>query len=234
MEITKSVLFLLLFLFSTNLTGQNTPAPTLEPYFCTHQGMSIEYTRREPDGKVKWYHQMKIISVPDNVLNGETIYTSLILSPKRKSRFEKPLEVTAYIKNGAVEIELGLLMVNIFKSVAGESLKVTATGARTVLPYIMKKGERLPNASTAVKTFGMTMNVDVTERKIIGLDTLTTDVGVFPCVIVQEHKVEKGMGRNRVTTANTWYARGMGMVRHDTYDKNGQLESIELITKIEK
>ena len=78
----------------------------------------------------------------------------------------------------------------------------------------------------------MTMNVTVTERRVLGTDTLTTPAGTFPCVIVSEHKVEKGMMRNRVTTARTWYARGVGMVRHDTYDRNLKLETTEVLEKI--
>ena len=50
--------------------------------------------------------------------------------------------------------------------------------------------------------------------------------------MVSEHKVEKGMMRNRVTTARTWYARGIGMVRHDTYDRNLKLETTEVLEKI--
>ena len=51
--------------------------------------------------------------------------------------------------------------------------------------------------------------------------------------MVSEHKVERGLGRNRVTTALTWYARGIGMVRHDTYDKDMVLETSEVLIEID-
>ena len=63
-------------------------------------------------------------------------------------------------------------------------------------------------------------------------EVLSTPAGDFDCVVVSEHKVEKGPGRNRVTTALTWYARGTGMVRHDTYDRNMKLETSEVLIGI--
>ena len=101
-----------------------------------------------------------------------------------------------------------------------------------MLPSVLMPGDTLQSASGKVRALGMTMNVTVTERLVLGTDTLTTPAGTFPCVIVSEHKVEKGMMRNRVTTARTWYACGVGMVRHDTYDRNLKLETTEVLEKI--
>ena len=49
---------------------------------------------------------------------------------------------------------------------------------------------------------------------------------------MRERKVEKGMGRNRHTVADTWYARGIGMVRHDTYSPELELQTSERLVSI--
>ena len=60
---------------------------------------------------------------------------------------------------------------------------------------------------------------------------ITVPAGTFDCIVVREHKVERGPGRNRTTTGETWYARGIGYLRHDTYDKNLKLETTEVLKK---
>ena len=59
------------------------------------------------------------------------------------------------------------------------------------------------------------------------------ETGKFECIVIRERKVEKGMGRNRHTIADTWYARGVGMVRHDTHDPDLNLLTSEVLTSIE-
>ena len=143
--------------------------------------------------------------------------------------------MTALIsREGDATLDIASSLVSVLRGVLWKNAKITAEGGKTLLPSVLVPGDTLRSAAGKVKALGMTMNVTVTERKVLGTDTLTTPAGTFPCVIVSEHKVEKGMMRNRVTTARTWYARGIGMVRHDTYDMNLILETSEVLEKIER
>ena len=96
----------------------------------------------------------------------------------------------------------------------------------------MKPGDILPDANCTVKAGLLQYKVSVTQRKVLRLETLKTPAGEFECTVVSEHKVEKGPGRNRETTALTWYSTGVGMVRHDTYDKRLKLETSEILCRI--
>lgn len=204
------------------------------PYFCTTSGNLLEYTRTyAKNSKVKWYHQMNIISSDlDSLGNGKVEYSSWIFSEKRKPKTPSPITMTAVINEGKVHIDLSQTMISMMKSFAGDSFSIESSGGETVLPAVLSPSDTLPDASTSVKLLGMTMRISVTERKILRYETLTTPAGTFDCVVISEHKVEKGMGRHRITTAHTWYARGIGMVRHDTYDKNLILETSEILTHI--
>ncbi len=59
-----------------------------------------------------------------------------------------------------------------------------------------------------------------------------TFAGTFDCIVVREHKLEKAplMKRDRITL--TWYALGYGMVRHDTFFINGDVETTEQLESI--
>lgn len=225
-------IFLSMFLICCTVSLQ------AQAWFCTDEGTDLIYTRYYvKDSTVKWLHTMSILGTSmDPADSSLTVnYSSFIrtVDGKGLENMETPAMMTALIsRDGDVTLDIASSMVSVLKGVLWKNAKITAEGGRTLLPSVLVPGDTLRSAAGKVKALGMTMNVTVTERKVLGTDTLTTPAGAFPCVIVSEHKVEKGMMRNRITTARTWYARGIGMVRHDTYDKNLVLETSEVLEKI--
>lgn len=209
-----------------------------QPWFCTEAGTELLYTRYYvEDGSVKWNHAMNILeSAMDGQDSSLTVtYSSYIRTADGKGleNMEAPAVMTAVVsRTGDVTLDIAASMVSVLRGILWDKVRITAEGGLTRLPSEMAIGDRLPDAAGKVKALGMTMDVSVSERMVIGTDTITTPAGTFDCVIVSEHKVEKGMTRNRVTTAWTWYARGVGMVRHDTYDKNMVRETTEVLERI--
>ena len=102
------------------------------------------------------------------------------------------------------------------------------------MPSHLSTRDTLPDVYASVRVFGLTMKITVTERKVLREETITTPAGKFNCMVIRERKVEKGMGRNRHTIADTWYAKGIGMVRHDTYDTDLKLLTSEILTAIRR
>ena len=51
-------------------------------------------------------------------------------------------------------------------------------------------------------------------------------------MVVEEHKVESGPGHHRDVTNLTWYSKGIGYVRHDTFVK-GVPDTSEILYSIE-
>lgn len=206
---------------------------SLAPYFCDKEGATLEYTRTTVDGDVKWYHTMRIgamVSTPDSTT---VEYSSHILTRKYKPYYgESPAELKAVIKGGSVILNVAESVAAVFRTIFSENTRITSTGGESALPVDMSPGDTLPDVFSSVKAMGMTMRINVTERKVLRYERITTPAGEFDCIVVRERKVEKGMGRNRHTVADTWYARGVGMVRHDTHDKNLKLQTSEILTKI--
>ena len=204
-----------------------------QAWFCTDEGTELVYTRYyAEDGSVKWNHTMNIIETALDSADSSlaVTYSSFIrtLDGKGLENMDTPAVMTALIsRNGDVTLDIAASLVSVLKGILWKNARITAE-----VPSVLTPGDTLQSASGKVRALGMTMNVTVTERRVLGTDTLTTPAGTFPCVIVSEHKVEKGMMRNRITTARTWYARGVGMVRHDTYDRNLKLETTEVLEKI--
>ena len=63
---------------------------------------------------------------------------------------------------------------------------------------------------------GSLAGVSVTGASLDG----TVPAGTFDCIVVRERKIERGIGRNRDTLTENWYAPGIGPVRHDSYNYN--------------
>ncbi len=208
-----------------------------QPYFCVEEGVQLKYVRKTvKNDKVKWTHTMTIDNVIYNVDSSINIdYSSYIEMRNSVGQMKSPVRMNVLIDScGTVRMDIAATMVSVLQEFLWDGAEVTADGGISILPYSLTPGDSLVNSSGAVHALGMTMNVDVTERIVLRTETITVPAGTFDCVVVSEHKVEKGMMRNRVTTAHTWYARGVGMVRHDTYDKKMRLETSEVLEEVVK
>lgn len=211
------------------------PTMTLaQGYICSSRGTQLQYVRRYVDnGKVKWRHIMTIDRVTmfsDGTSRVD--YDSDFKKANGKQMYGGPVSLTSdLLCDGTVCMDVSQTMRSLLRNVFPKA-EITNSECITSLPPEMRVGDVLPNVVSVVEARGIEYRMTVTGRKVTGTDTITTPAGVFPCVVVTEHKVEKTIGFSRETTANTWYCKGVGMVRHDTYNKNMVLETSEVLEKI--
>ena len=88
----------------------------------------------------------------------------------------------------------------------------------------------IEDAVFEVTVAGLPCKVSVTDRKVVGRERITVPAGTFDCVVVLEHKSQR-LGKLVVSYAYTWYAAGIGMIRHDTYVK-GSLKTTERLVSL--
>lgn len=201
-----------------------------EPYFCCRQGAELHYERSHASGgALKWRHTMKISSVSSTGAGvREVDYSSRFTKPGGAAMYGGPVALHAVVgAGGNVTMSVSSTLESVFRNLFPNA-EIRSEGGETVLPAAMKPGDTLPDVFSSVTVKGLRYTVSVTERKVLRTETLHTPAGVFDCIVLSEHKVEKGPGRNRNTVAQTWYARGTGMVRHDTYER-GKLDTVELL-----
>ena len=227
---SQKFIFILALLISAaaDLMGQETA-----PYFCNKAETILEYTRTTAEGDVKWYHTM---AIGETWQKGDTTfidYTSHILNHKRKPYYgDEPAQLQACIIKDAVTLDVAESVAAVFRTMLPSGARITSSGGESSLPSDMAPGDVLPDVHASVKALGLTMKITVTERQVLRQETISTPAGTFDCVVVRERKVEKGMGRNRHTVADTWYARGIGMVRHDTYSPELELQTSEKLVTV--
>ena len=207
------------------------PAPAGNPYFCTGQGRRLIYERHYADGgRLKWRYTFSI----DKVEDGSVDYSYDFRKANGAQMYGGPILMHAGVDSvGAVTLDLSATMQAVFRNLFPKA-DVSSEGGLTVLPADLQPGDTLEDASAVVKVLGMRYTVRVSERSVLRRETLATPAGEFDCVVVAERKVENGAGRNRDVLTHTWYAEGVGEVRHDTYDyKSSKLQTVESLISIE-
>lgn len=117
-------------------------------------------------------------------------------------------------------------------------VEVTITGDKLVYPNNLKAGQKLKDISTTVKTSmsGMTLmniNISITDREVIGFETIETPAGKFECAKITFTSSFQFMG-NRITKTTEYIAKNVGVVKSETYDGAGNKQSSTLMNKFEK
>lgn len=196
-----------------------------EPFTTTTAGRTVVYERTKANGRVEYTTTMAYTGVRHE--GGKTILdiTFTIHSPSGKELYGGAAPMTTVVTaDGTTEQDLGAslkaVLHNMFPGAAQEVESVPAH-----LPKDLKPGDRLPDAHCRVRTGVLTHTMEITEREVLRTERITVPAGTFDCVVLREHKVEHGIGRERDNICINWYAPGIGPIRHDSYrDVNGILK----------
>lgn len=209
-------------------------APPNKAFFCTSPGTALYYERHEEgSGELAWKHTSSIVSskgIQDGKL--EVTFKTDIKSGKMKSPIKEPVSSNVVIyPDGNVELDIAQSALLAAKQ-RFSGFNFTSTGGTSILPASMKTGDKLEDIHACVAWGGVKYTIDYTSRKVLRRETITVPAGTFDCVVVSEHKVEKAPFLKRDRTTLTWYALGVGMVRHDTFLPNGEMETSEKLNSI--
>lgn len=199
-------------------------------YMCTRQGARLEYVRKYAgSGKFQWRNIMTITAFSQD---GTLDYKSEFLKSNGRNYYKGPVEVRMYVdmSTGDVSLPMGNAMAAVIEARTG--LSASGSNEVSVLPADMKPGDVLPDVDASAKVGPLTYKVHISDRKVLRTETLSVPGGTFDCVVLEEHKIESGPGHNRDVVNRSWYTKGVGYVRHDTYVK-GVLETQEILYSIQ-
>lgn len=232
MKTTKIIfpMTLLCFMAISALTAQD-----CTKYFPFEKGATLEYTSYDDKGKVQSSMSQKVVIIDDNAQEGLTAQIdSKIMDKKGEEAMSNTYHVTC--KNDTLYLDMTAQMPQLTE--AFSTMEVKITGDELLLPSKLSVGQMLPDASMQIQagTGGMNlmkMTVDVTERKVEARETVVTEAGTYDCYKIS-HVTNTKMLIGKSFKTITWYAEKVGMVKTETYDKKGKLESSMQLTKFSK
>lgn len=206
-----------------------------DPYFCTTADRVLYYER--------------YLAGSDSLLQNTTISVGAVDSSDTGRRvhygFEMKKADGRAMLGGRTELVArilpdGLVMTDLYKGVQhflrklAPHVSVTSVGDPGIYPARMQPGDTLPDSHSIIKVFLLKYRMSYTERRVLRQERLTTPAGTYDCVVIREHRKERGLLNKVDLWLDSWYARGVGAVRHDYYNKRMKLEESEILISNEQ
>jgi hypothetical protein len=114
-------------------------------------------------------------------------------------------------------------------------MEMEISGTDIELPNDLSVGQDLADANVAItmKMTGMNMSIKVDQlnRKVEKKENITTPAGTFDCYVLTQDNISETMGVKQTLESKLWLAEGVGMVKQETYKKNGDLANQMQLTK---
>ena len=117
-----------------------------------------------------------------------------------------------------------------------EGMEVTMDATELDYPAVLAPGQTLKDGHITIKATSqgipvMTMVVKIYDRKVEAIEDVTTPAGTFSCYKMSSTIETKTMF-TIVAKSTDWMAKNVGVVRSETFDKNGNLTGYMVLTSM--
>lgn len=230
---------LLLPILSLLLIAGSASAQCSNSFYRLQEGSEFEMTtynkKDKPQGRI-----VNLISqVQEKAGAYEATFSSKIYDDKDKMVTEGDYVVIC--EGDKLKIDMQRLTASMEQLAAYDQMEVEAEGSFLELPSSLEVGQTLPDGHTTMKikmgegNMAMsTMDLDVINRKVTAKESLTTPAGTFECYkITYDTDINMkimGFANKSTFSSAEWVSEGVGVVKSESYDKKGNLNSYSLLT----
>jgi hypothetical protein len=216
-------------------TGQLIAQSNCSRFYPMEEGTSFEYTNFNKKGKSEGVSSYLVKSV-ENKGNSTTATMAISFTDEKgKNVYETDYSFTCTGDKVIIDYE-SLMPKQMLEQFQDMEMEITGTDIE--LPNNLSVGQTLQDANVAISISmsGIKMNstVDMTNRKVEKKETVTTPAGTFECFVIYSDTESKMMMAKQSFPSRLWLAEGVGMVKQETYKKNGDLLSSTELTKYNK
>lgn len=199
------------------------------------EGTSFEYTSYNKKGKSEGVSSYKVTTVENN--SGTTTATMDISFTDEKGK-------DVYNSNYSFSCSGNLVTIDYESLVPKEMLEqyedmeMDITGTDIELPNELTVGQNLADANVTlnINMSGLNMKtiIDIVNRKVEKQETITTPAGTFDCYVIYSDNKSKIMMAKSNFPSRVWLSESVGMVKQETYKKNGDVMGSTQLTKFTK
>lgn len=227
----KNLLLIVAILFSGMLVKAQ------DIFFPTEEGTVLVYNNFDKKEKVTGVVRYTITNVKKMGENLDITYLIESMDPKEQPVFKE--EITIHKIGDKLFVDMSNYMNKAaFQQNGSIPAEIQIKGNDMELPSNPKAGDVLPDANVemAMKIgfINIKMSAKVTERKVESVEPINLKAGTFNAYKFSSNvsAVVLGMKSNSKTTE--WYAKGVGMIKSESYDKNGKLSSYTELVELRK
>ncbi len=204
-------------------------------FYNFEEGRTMVYTSYDKKDKEEGQMINKVLEVQELDDGVMAVVSSTLKDKKGKEQMTGEHEV--YCKNNTLMMDVSGIM-NPAMQNAFAGMEVTIEGTALEVPEKLEVGMELPDASTNIRAGSggisiINMTVNITDRKVEGMETITTDAGTFDCYRLTQTTEVQLMGKRSFKSVD-YFAEGIGMVRSESYDRKGRLDSYMELTSMEQ
>ncbi len=224
----KTLVVTLLAIFTFTFSGYS--QYSCSKFYPFSEGAKSQLTLYNAKGKTTGMVEYHIIGVNDTG-GSETATIKTWIFDKKGTEISET-EYLATCSDGVVSIDFKSLMRPEMLKAYGD-IEYEIEGTNLDLPNNLSVGMDLPDAEIIIKLSMQGMNINmttrITDRKVVGQETITTPAGTFECYVLTQTTEIKTMGSFR-STSKSWIAEGVGVVKTEDYNKRGKLKGSTLLT----
>lgn len=228
---TKLFLVFIILIGTISISAQD----NCSKFYPMTEGVAMEYTNYNKKGKVEGLSSFKVTNADTD---GSTTNATMVINLKDKKG--KDIYNTDYklsCSGNIVTLDYeSLLPSEMMKQY--QDMDIEISGNDIEIPNDLNVGQNLNDANVTMKISmsGINMNiaVDMTKRNVEKKESVTTPAGTYDCYVLYSENHSKAMMVNQVYPSRVWLAEGVGMVKQETYKKNGDLMSSTQLTAYSK
>jgi hypothetical protein len=221
---------LLLLVFAAVFTHAQTDC---EGYLPFKEGLTFEHTHYDAKGKVTSVNSATFVEIKaaDAGFRGTVAYR---MSDGKKKESGEGSYVIECI-GGVLKMDLSSMM-NPAMTEAYQSMEMTMSGDGLQFPSSLEVGDVLPDGQTRIDVASngvsiVTLAFESKNRKVEAREEISTPAGTYDCFRIREEITYNAMFLNRSYAIVGWYAKGIGLVKQETYDAKGVMSSWMELTK---
>jgi hypothetical protein len=194
----------------------------------------MEYKQYDKKGGLSGSSIQKITAIKKSASSTEVAVSSESFDAKGKSMGTANLK--ARCEGGIFYIDMTNYL-NQQSTQDYKDMEMTVEGGNLEMPSGMKAGDVLKDGDMKMSfsSSGMTvmnMAVSITNRKVEAVENITTPAGTFECYKISYDIATKMMGIGVKMKGIEWYAKGVGMVKSESYSKDAKLQGSMILSSL--
>lgn len=199
-----------------------------ETFFPTKEGTVLIYKTFDKKDKLTNTVKYTIKQLNFSGSDMDITYLCESIDPKDKLVFKE--EITIHQKGDVLYLDMSNFINKAAFQQDGEiPANVEVTGNNMEIPLNPQPGDVLPDANVVMALkmgfINMKVSADVTNRKVEAIEDITVKGGTFKCYKFSSDINSVAMGIKVKAKSVEWYAKGVGTVKSESYDKDGKLQS---------
>ena len=208
-----------------------------EIFFPSKVGVVLEYKNYDNKNSETGTTRYTISKV--NKIGNDIDITYIILKMDKDKKVQFDDEITVHYKDKKLHFDMSSIFRQSVLREKGELPKnFKISGSDVVTPSYLKVGDKLPDShvNMAIKRgiINIKIAINITDRTVEALEDITVPAGIFEAYKINSKMSAKASIINKTSTSSEWLVKGIGMVKSESYDKKGELESYTELVSIQE